>query len=373
MTEIYIIRHVQAEGNLYRYMQGHWDGDVTPTGRLQQEALSRRFRNIPVDAVYSSDLWRARFTAMAITGSHNVPVRCDRRLREICVGAWEGEPFANVIWSQPELYEAFCHDQQNFSLPGAETYDDVQKRALEALREIAENNPDRTVVITTHGVTIRCILAALLGVPLSDAETVPIFHNTGIAHLRYEAGKFSVDTINDASHLPPELLRRPSGTPALRHICVDPAAYRNIYEHCYADSWYTAHGNLQGFNAGTYFRFACEHYRRDQESIMLLYDGNTFAGLLDLDTARGAHAGYGWISLLYLCPEYRGRGIGTQLVGRAVVKYQREKRHAIRLHTSEDNGAALSFYRKNEFRDLSREPGAQVKLVLMEKKIRLFQ
>ena len=30
MTEIYIIRHAQAEGNLYRMMQGNWDGDVTP-------------------------------------------------------------------------------------------------------------------------------------------------------------------------------------------------------------------------------------------------------------------------------------------------------------------------------------------------------
>ena len=29
MTEIYLIRHTQAEGNRYRIMQGHWDGDVT--------------------------------------------------------------------------------------------------------------------------------------------------------------------------------------------------------------------------------------------------------------------------------------------------------------------------------------------------------
>ena len=29
MTEIYLIRHVQAEGNLYRVMQGHFDGAVT--------------------------------------------------------------------------------------------------------------------------------------------------------------------------------------------------------------------------------------------------------------------------------------------------------------------------------------------------------
>ena len=33
MTEIYVIRHVEAEGNLYRMMQGNWDGGVTSGSR----------------------------------------------------------------------------------------------------------------------------------------------------------------------------------------------------------------------------------------------------------------------------------------------------------------------------------------------------
>ena len=86
MTEIYVIRHVQAEGNLYRHMQGHWDGDVTPVGVRQRDALAERFRDVPVDAVYSSDLWRARFTASAITKYHDLPVQLDARLREINIG-----------------------------------------------------------------------------------------------------------------------------------------------------------------------------------------------------------------------------------------------------------------------------------------------
>ena len=53
MTEIFLIRHTQAEGNLYRMMQGHWDGDITPMGSRQIDALAERFRNVPVDAVYS--------------------------------------------------------------------------------------------------------------------------------------------------------------------------------------------------------------------------------------------------------------------------------------------------------------------------------
>ena len=101
---------------------------------------------------------------------------------------------------------------------------------------------------------------------------------------------------------------------------------------------------------------------------MLLYEGETYAGLIDLDTWRGAHAGYGWITLLYLCPEYRNRGLGVQLLGRAVAKYKKLGRRSIRLHVAEDNKAALAFYRANGFEELSRTPGAQGQLLLMEKK-----
>ena len=370
MTEIYVIRHVQAEGNLYRHMQGQWDGDVTPLGVEQRDALALRFRDIPVDAVYSSDLWRARFTATAITRFHDLPVQTDRRLREINIGPWEAVPFANVAWEQPVSFDRFLHDPEHFSMPGAETFHDVQARASAALYEIAEANPGRTVAVTTHGVTIRCILTRVLGVPLNDTKTVPIFRNTGVAHLVYEDGRFTVDMIDDASHLRPEQMTSLLSEPALRSVCIDPAAWRDFYESCYADAWRFAHGNLDGFCADSYFRAACAHYREDEESVLLLCDGETPAGLVDLDTERSAHLGCGWVSLLYLCPAYRGRGLGVQLLGRAVAKYHRLGRTAIRLHVAEDNRAARAFYRANGFAELSRTPGATAPLLLLEKKLR---
>ena len=52
MTEIYLIRHAQAEGNLYRMMHGHWDGSVTALGLKQIDALAERFRTVHVDALW---------------------------------------------------------------------------------------------------------------------------------------------------------------------------------------------------------------------------------------------------------------------------------------------------------------------------------
>ncbi|MCR5577449.1 MAG: GNAT family N-acetyltransferase [Oscillospiraceae bacterium] len=370
MTEIYVIRHVQAEGNLYRHMQGHWDGDVTAHGKEQMERLAERFRDVHIDAVYSSDLRRARFTARAFTQGRNVPLILDRRLREINIGPWEGEPFANAIWETPALFETFLFDPEHFSLEGAETYGDVQKRAAAALRDIAEANPGRTVAITTHGITIRCMLAHVLGIPISDTETVPLFANTGVAHLRYEDGRFTVLSINDASHLDEGERGSPRDRVSLRHVPVDPAERREAYIDCYADAWRTAHGSLEGFDGDTYWLAALEHRRADPESVLFFYEGERFAGLLDLDTERGESIGVGWISLLYLAPEYRGRGLGVQLLGRAVVKYRRLGRRTLRLQAAEDNAAALAFYRRNGFETLSWTPGRHGKIFLLEKDLR---
>ena len=92
-------------------------------------------------------------------------------------------------------------------------------------------------------------------------------------------------------------------------------------------------------------------------------------GLVDMDTRRGAHADYGWLSLLYLKPEFRRRGMGIQLLGRAIMHYRGLGRRALRLTVAEDNAPALAFYRRWGFHVLGSERGRFGDILLMEKKI----
>ena len=151
---------------------------------------------------------------------------------------------------------------------------------------------------------------------------------------------------------------------------IDPGRDRDRYIACYADAWRTAHGDLTGFDGDAYWLAALEHLRDDPESVRFVYNGEDFAGLLDLDTRRSAHADVGWITLLYLTPEFRGRGLGVQLLGRAVVKYRRLGRRVLRLQAAEDNAAAISFYRKYGFTALSWTAGSHGRVWLMEKDLR---
>ena len=368
MTEIYLIRHAQAEGNLYRMLQGHWDGNVTALGLRQIDALAERFKDVKVDALYSSDLLRTRLTAGAITKYHDLPLHTDKRLREINVGPWETAFMGNVVHDDPETFRMFVFDPEHFHLDGAETYHQVGERALRALGEIAAKHEGESIVVVSHGVTLRCILSAITGTSLNDVKTLPIFNNTGVAHLYYENGKYSVDYYNDASHLTPELMPNMTG-PALRDEYIDPKLQREYYTSCYADAWRAAHGDLRGYNGDTYFESACRHYAADSKAVCHAYVDNEDAGLLDLDTERGAHAGYGWISLLYLKPEFRSRGCGIQLLARAITRYEALGRRAIRLSVSEDNETALNFYAHWGFEKLSYENAGGSKLWLLEKKL----
>ena len=365
MTEIYLIRHTEAEGNLYRAMQGHWDGDVTALGLRQIDALAERFRDVKIDALYSSDLKRARLTAGAISRTHPLALQSVPALREINVGPWEARFFADAGYEQPREMEQFIHHPEEFFLEGAETYAAVRRRAAAALTAIARENEGKTVAVVSHGVTIRCLLSFMLSKPLDD-PTLPICGNTGVCHLYYENGAFRVDSVNDCSHLnglsAPKSFRRDN----LRGEAIDPAREADWYCACYADAWRSAHGSLSLFSAEPYLAAAREHHRADAEAVLRILDGETPVGLVDLDTRRGEHANYGWISLLWLDGAYRGRGLGVQLLGRALMHYARLGRGAVRLHVAEDNHSALRFYEKHGFRRLSGERGAFGELYLME-------
>ena len=365
MTEIYLIRHTEAEGNLFRAMQGHWDGDVTALGLREIDALAERFRGVKIDALYSSDLKRAMLTAGAISRTHPLALQTVRDLREINVGPWETRFFGDVAREDPERMALFLRDPERFSLPGAETYGEVRRRAVAALRRIAEENDGRTIAVVSHGVTIRCLLSHMLQKPLGDPE-LPICRNTGVCHVYYEDGAFRVESVDDCTHLEALELPRWKNADSLRGESFSPAEEPDYYLGCYADSWRNAHGTLEGFEGETYLAGARAHAQADQAAVIRICDGDEPVGLLDLDTRRGEHARYGWISLLYLREDYRGRGLGIQLLGRALLYYRQLGRRAVRLNAAEDNAAAMRFYEKHGFRRLSGESGRFGKLYLME-------
>ncbi len=369
MTEIYLIRHTQAEGNRYRMMQGFWDGEITALGRQQIEALAQRFDRQHLDAVYSSDLSRAILTAEGAARGSGLPVQTRPALREINVGPWEQQFFGNVFHAQPELAHTFLHDAENWVMPGAETYPQVRERALRQLTELAKENEGRSIAVVSHGVTLRCIMSGITGIPLSDTQRLPIFGNTAVSRLFWDGDRFHIDYVNDASHLPEKLRTNWNTAGDLRDEVFDPEQDRAFYEHCYADSWRIAHGSLRAFSPEVYFRAAVKHHRQLPGSVRKLFHGEESVGLLDLDPERGKSSGTGWISLLYLRPEYRCKGYGIQVLARALFFYPQQGRDRLQLQVAESNAIARRFYEREGFIRIGEQKSPNGTLLQMERSL----
>lgn len=369
MTKIYLIRHVQAEGNLYRMMQGHWDGEPTALGLRQARLLGERMRDTKLDAIYVSDLSRALRTAEGLLPHHPLPLHVDPRLREISMGPWEGRFFGDLKHDMPGEIKMFLQREDGWRPEGAEGYAEVTARAWPAMEEILRDNEGRTIAVVSHGVTIRCLLAKMLALGPGDPARLPIGGNTAISCLTYENGVFTPDYLGDCAHLESMSIPVWEQTPDLRGEPIDPMKEEAYYVSCYEDAWRAAHGTTKGFAAESYLLSAAEHHRADPGAVLKILAGDEPVGLVDMDTRRGAHADYGWLSLIYLRPEYRRQGMGIQLLGRAIMHYRQLGRRSLRLYAAEDNLAAMAFYRHWGFEKLGEERGRFGTIWLLEKKL----
>ena len=122
MTTIYLIRHAEAEGNLYRRIHGIYDSLVTKRGYKQIIALKKRFENIKIDAVYASNLLRTIKTAASIYLSHNLPLIVSPRLREVTMGTWEDRTWGEVERFEPEQLDNFNNAPAIWKVKGSEDY-----------------------------------------------------------------------------------------------------------------------------------------------------------------------------------------------------------------------------------------------------------
>ncbi len=381
MTKIYLIRHAEAEGNLYRRVQGHYDGRITPRGRAQIAALARRFRDIPIDAVYASDLQRTQVTAGAILETHpGLHLEIEPGLKEVCMGVWEDTPWGNVAHDQPEQLAYFTHDPAKWQVEGSESLSHLTARLVETVTRLARAHDGQTIALFSHGMAIRAFLCAVEGIPSSEVSRMPHGDNTAVSLLTYDGERFHVEFSNDNSHLAAENLstfarqtwwKEASGadTTNLRLVPLDIETEKQLYIDSYAGAWRAAHGSLEGFDSRPYWISAVAHQRAYPQAIMKAYQEDAYMGLVELDTRRAEELGAGWITLCYLTEEARGRGLGCQLLGHALHVYRELGRRSVRLHVAGENARALAFYRHNGFEKIGQEPGIVDTLYLMERPV----
>ncbi|MBQ3403894.1 MAG: histidine phosphatase family protein [Oscillospiraceae bacterium] len=346
MTEIYVVRHGEAEGNLYRRIHGVYNSMLTHRGMEQLDYLVRRFKDVHIDAVYSSDLTRAKETVGAVAADHGLEVVTSERLREVCLGIWE-----DMCWGEADLFYRqqmrwFALNPELFSVQDGERLGDAGQRLIDFMLELEDRHPGQTVMIGSHGTVIKYMLTLIQGKTLSQHRDVAHGDNTCVALLRLDGGRFHIEYMNDASHLPDEMsrFRRQKWQTNKDGADADNLRFRRVdafsegkelnarLRQCHAEQF----GGDFGFSElsrgeierrsgpdGDFLMWALQYYKK--------------MGIVELDPEPLAEDGVGLIKLYYIFPECRGNGYGVQLLGQAVSTYRRLGRHTVRIVLPEDH------------------------------------
>ena len=186
MTTVYLVRHAEAEGNLYRRVHGWYNSLITDNGYRQIAALRGRFADIHIDAVYSSDLFRTMTTAKAVYLSHGLELHTDPGLREISLGAWEDKPWGELERCDAMNLIRFNHSSPDFRVEGGETFAQVQARLKGTVLRLAAAHPGQTIALFSHGTAIRCLQAALRGLGPGEMDGLGHSDNTAVTCLEVE-------------------------------------------------------------------------------------------------------------------------------------------------------------------------------------------
>ncbi len=161
-TTIFLVRHGETDWNRERRIQGHSDVPLNENGRMQARALSERLGRERFDAVYSSDLARARETAQIAVAPTSLPLIELVELREKHFGSWEGLTSDVALARFPEASTGPWGD--------GETSDEMSARVVAALRSIAAEHDGGNVLVVTHGGPVRATLRAAGSEPAGSIE-----------------------------------------------------------------------------------------------------------------------------------------------------------------------------------------------------------
>jgi broad specificity phosphatase PhoE len=199
---ILLVRHGETDFNLTRRFQGRIDIPLNTKGRKQAQALAAALKEESLTAIYSSPLIRAMETARSIKTYHpSTPLFEEEGLREMDLGEIDGMEASEWMSKNQEFAEIWRSTPSRLRIPGGESLQEVQIRAMETLERILHPYPaGTTLLLCSHNFVNRAILCQALGISLDrfrefrqDAAALNV--------LCRKEGQLQIEAVNDLSHL----------------------------------------------------------------------------------------------------------------------------------------------------------------------------
>jgi len=200
--KIFLVRHGETEWNRIQRFQGRSDPPLNPRGRLQVRALAAALKDQVYAAIYSSPLLRALETAHIIKSHHPaLPIFQHRGLIEMDLGRFEGIEARRWAEEYPDFRRAWEENPAAVQMPGGESLEEVQKRAIASVERISQGHPrDATLLLCSHNFVILTLLCHVAGIPLERFRELKQA-TAAFSVLGREQEHWVVEVLNERAHL----------------------------------------------------------------------------------------------------------------------------------------------------------------------------
>jgi broad specificity phosphatase PhoE len=165
-TLVYLFRHGEVVRAETRRFIGHLDVPLSVRGEAQCLAQRTHLRDVPLAALYSSDLARARRSGELLGSIGRLTPVIVPALREMGMGRWEGLTAEEIQAREPEAFATWMSSVGEFPFPEGESVPDLVARAWPAFESIVDAHAGAAIGVVAHGGTNRAVLCRALGLPL---------------------------------------------------------------------------------------------------------------------------------------------------------------------------------------------------------------
>ncbi len=205
MTEVVVVRHGETPWNVERRVQGWEDIPLNETGIRQAQALARhlartRQHGNQIDAIYSSDLQRARMTAEIVGQTLSIPVVLDKGVRERHFGVLQGLVFSTMEEHQPEAARIWKSRDPDAILPEGESLRRFHERVTQAIDTIAARHVGQRVMVVSHGGAMDIIWRHAKQASLQAPREAELL-NASINRIKVQPQRWEIIEWGNVTHL----------------------------------------------------------------------------------------------------------------------------------------------------------------------------
>ncbi|KAA9149093.1 histidine phosphatase family protein [Amycolatopsis acidicola] len=196
MSTLLLVRHGETEWHAGNRYAGTSEVALTARGLHQAGQLAEFLaaQPDPPVALYCSPMGRARRTAEPSAQALGLSIQTVEQLREVHFGIAEGKRLGEL---PPEIADRFRADPVAGAFPDAEPPELAARRGVRALREIAEREQDRRVLVVAHNTLLRLTLCELLGIPLHTYRSVfPRLENAAVTEIHVRGNRTALHRFN---------------------------------------------------------------------------------------------------------------------------------------------------------------------------------